>query len=291
KNKEKFLFSYNVYKNQGIWKIIFGVTIIYFAISLSPLKDVLFNRPNVALLETKRNILSLIDNKATVTAEAAFLPQLSSRPVAHTLFYAYFGKNQFAARDFIMPEVDYILVDYAEFLTIIAEKNSTGFLQPFKEKMPENWRKVIANYSLVKAKDNVYLWQNKNLSPETDLPLYQVDPKPSDLVAEDFLLSSSFEDINGFRTLKIDLQKIDLQGKELFIRFYQGKEYYDMSLDYGLWPVAEWSDNTINTFYYYPGDGVDSFEIFSWYGTNKLGGLKDLVVDKKIFSLSDKITF
>ncbi|RJQ33792.1 DUF2079 domain-containing protein, partial [Candidatus Parcubacteria bacterium] len=32
KNKEKFLFSYNVYKNQGIWKIIFGVTIIYFAI-------------------------------------------------------------------------------------------------------------------------------------------------------------------------------------------------------------------------------------------------------------------
>jgi len=290
RNKEKFWLSQKIYKHYDIFKVIFVVAIIYFFIFLSPAWPILFDRPNQRLLDVKRNISSLVNEEASLVAEASFLPSMSKRPQAYPVFYSYFGKNQFANKDFIMPDVDYILVDYSQFLEVLAEKNITGFLQPFKDKMAENWRKKIKDYALIKVQDNIYLWQNKQENPMTDWPLYETRAKTPDDLGDELLLSYSLSDEEA-RVLKISLQKVDLAGRELLIRFYEGDAYYDMSLDYGLWPMADWPDDSINTFYYYPGQTVDAFEIFSWYGGNKLGHLKELIVDKKVFSETEKIIF
>ncbi|PLX24715.1 hypothetical protein C0580_04350 [Candidatus Parcubacteria bacterium] len=287
KNQEKFWASKTIYNNKGVAQIILGVTVVYFAIFLSPAKDVLFYQPNENLINIKKDFISIIEDKNRITAEASFLPHLSNRPVSYPLFYSYFAKNQFAARDFDMPEVDYILVDYSQFLGIVAEGHTTGYLQPYIEDIPKNWRRTLEdNYVLIKAKNNIYLWQNKSQASSEILPLYQTQSK-SEVESDSMLLAWERSD-NG---LRLDLQKTDQEHDEFLIRFYQGDEYFDVPLDYGIFPMYEWSDSDLLRFYYYPDESVDSFQIFSWYGSNKLGLIKELVVDKILTEESEKITF
>lgn len=287
KKQQRFLGSQTIYNNKGIAQIILAITILYFAIFLSPVKDVLLYQPNKNLVDIKKEFISTIDDNSRLTAEASFLPHLSSRPISYPLFYSYFGKNQFAARDFVMPEVDYILVDYSQFLGIVAEGHTTGYLQPYIDDMPKNWRKTLEdNYVLTKAHNNVYLWQNKSQASSEILSLYQTQSK-SEVENDSMLLAWEMSD-NG---LRLDLQKTDQEHDEFLIRFYQGDEYFDVPLDYGIYPMYEWSDSEMVSFYYYPDNSVDSFQIFSWYGSNKLGLIKELVVDKILTQETEKITF
>jgi len=112
--------------------------------------------------------------EAEVVTSLNLLPQLSNRQTLYPLSYAYFGSGQFAFTNFDLPPVDYILVDYNQFISILIDAQDSPFLQEDLETIPEKWQEKMQDYKLVKAKDNMYLWADKNNTEyETELFFYQ----------------------------------------------------------------------------------------------------------------------
>ncbi|MBT7228603.1 DUF2079 domain-containing protein, partial [Candidatus Parcubacteria bacterium] len=286
KNKERFLGSDLIYKNKQAFFIISGFTVLYFLIFLSPVKSIVFADYNQERQNINQGFVSMIGEQDRIIAESTFVPQLSSRKDLHALSYSYFGVSQFAGFEFKAPEVEYILVDFSQAMSILTEKHQNQLLLEHKENMASNWREYLNDYNLIKASNNVLLWQNKKNNPNVEnLDLFARQIKLDEFDSLDFLVENQYSDNH----LKLTFQKTHAEEKEYLVRFYKEDYFYDVVLDYMMFPEKEWADNELISFYYYPDQQVESFQIFSWYGQNKFGKRKQLVVDIDVEPESDKI--
>ena len=107
KKRQNFWGSKFIYNNLKISSLIFAVTVIYFLIFLSPIKNILFYDQPANNIDKKQEFLSVLPERASVAAQVNFLPHLSSRQTIYPISYAYFGRNQFASQKFVFPQVDY----------------------------------------------------------------------------------------------------------------------------------------------------------------------------------------
>ncbi|PIR06608.1 MAG: hypothetical protein COV55_03735 [Candidatus Komeilibacteria bacterium CG11_big_fil_rev_8_21_14_0_20_36_20] len=281
KKRHKFFGSQYIYSNWSISKIILLVTIIYFAIFLSPVKSMLVRHYSLSERVARQNFLAIISNQANLAVEDSLLPNLSSRPVIYPVSYAYFSQSQFAAQSFNLPPVDYILFDYSRFFSTLISKNTRFYLQKYKDKMPAHWRNILADYNLVKIDQNLFLWQNKKSAESGDLDLFEINKKPNQFYSSSFLVGTEWGDKEN-RVLKLTFQKPVGQAQDYLIRFYQGERYFDLPLDYGLLSVPEWSDEELVTFFYYLDGSVEGYQIFSWQGVNKLGLVREIFIDLEL---------
>jgi len=78
------------------------------------------------------------------------------------------------------------------------------------------------------------------------------------------------------------------QGNYL-LRFYSSEHSYDIPLGYGILPPANWQQDKLYTFYYYPSEDIRSWQIFAWQGENKLGYQKEIIADLELTAITEKI--
>lgn len=218
-------------------------------------------------------IINSIPADASVCADPSLLSSLSSRKSLYNIDYVYYGKSQFAERDFVLPSVDYIFLDMSQFIATINGRNSwelTKYGDPLAT--PDNWKKTLENYNLIEATDNVFLWQNKNITTKINLPYFEsrpVDGTDSSLVKEWFLTKKGEQ-----KLLKIVYN--NLNSNNYLVRFYQQGKYWDLPFDYGLYSLAQKNAGQTFAAYYYINNQVDSFEIYHYKGYNVLGDWSNL---------------
>ncbi|MFA5127057.1 MAG: DUF2079 domain-containing protein [Patescibacteria group bacterium] len=287
--REKFLGSGVVYNNFGFFKFIFIFTLLYFAVFLSPARHILARTYPAGYHEQVVSFLQEIPDTAIATAQVNLLPALSNRSTLYNLDYAYFGVSQFVFTEFEMPEVDYIVVDYNDFLTTLSEAQKAP-TRAYWPNMAKHWRQILSGYGLVRAENNMYLWQNKKFSQRPELKLYDFSALPDKI--EQGMVVYGQRQIDGDRSvLKISYQKTGDQEKNYLVRFYRGEYYFDLPLDYGLLPVKDWPDDKLVNFYYYPEVAVDSYQVFYWSGDNKLGQINEVYLDAKLEPLGGRVSF
>ncbi len=288
--REKFAGSSLIYHNLGFAKCMLIFALVYFTVFLSPARYILAKTYPARYHQRIASFLDNIPATASVTAQVNLLPALSNRPTLYNLDYAYFGVSQFVFTEFEMPEVDYIVVDYTDFLTTLSEaqKAPTSSYWPG---MAEHWRQILSGYTLVRAEDNMYLWQNKKIGQQPELKLYDIGDKVDDQKNGGFLVDSQRQIIADRQTLKLTFQKIDSQDTSYLVRFYQGKYYFDLPLGYGLLPSKDWPSDKLVSFYYYLDQSVSGYEIFSWQGDNKLGHINEVYLDAKLQPVGERVSF
>mgnify|MGYP003972475365 CR=1 FL=1 len=297
KNKKKFLFSKHIYANGNIIKFIFIFTIIYFSITLSPIKYIFNTFQSSEVIALKKEFLSQIPNEASVMSDAGFASVLSNRQSLYPMLYSYLARTQFYTHPFEMPEVDYILWDNEDFFDILVQVDgSVEFikkrkLEPSKLPVAEHFRILLDDYNLIKIKNGILLWQNKKLGKDINsIILYNVENKEINFDNEDFFVDYNFEKEVKQNILSLTFQKKQEESIMYLVRFYKDEEYFDVALDYGILPEKYWEDNYLYTFYYYLSKDVQAYQVFEWKGNNTFGKYKEVIVNKQINPKTDIIS-
>ncbi len=288
KNKKVFWGSKIIYNHKALFYFFLFFSAIYFSLTLSPIRGMAFYNYDKQKITEAKDFFLYIKDEEVVATQASFIANLSSRSFIYPLHYAYFGSGQFAYSDFDLPRVDKILLDTDDFVALLVERETSPLLQDDKRAMPTNFRRVLEDYNLTQAKNNYLLWEDKAKSSR-NLKLYNIIDKPEDVNLENFLIEQTIVANLDKKSLKLSFQKHSEDYTNYIIRFYRGNYYYEVPLDYGLLPEFEWKDDKLYEFYYFPDENVESFEIFSWIGENKLGHIREVVSDLEVLSVVDKI--
>ena len=293
--KQKFIFNKFIIRNSHLGIILFVFTVFYFSIFLSPVKNILFDSQNLEVHNNTQDFIKQMPPEASLVSSASLAPALSNRTDVYLLQYSYLERTQFYLEDFIFPEVDYILIDTEDMLTVLAYANDNQqlFNREFKHiKIPDDFRQRLDNYVLIKAKNNLLLWQNKKLVQAQDfLPLYEFIKKPQNFAKQNFIVSTDYLEQNNNNILSITYQSIALENKDYLVRFYSDDYYFDVPLDYGLYPVRDWPANSLVQFYYYLTKDIKAYQLLAWQGNVKLGPLREAKLDLNLKPISDKINF
>lgn len=291
KKDDAFWASKYLYKEKKIGIYFFILAIAYFSFFMSPVRATLFKKYDRENIKIKQEFVSQIPKDASIMISGGMDTNLSSRHIIYPLQFSYYGRTQFYLNDFNLPPVDYILIDMEDFLYILSGLEDTQVyfnritaeVSNSYEDISLNFRKKFNNYNLIKVKDNILLWQNKELiGSQYNLPLYDFEPKSKDFNSADFLVYSDYLEQDDTNILKITYQKIRPDGDKFLLRFYKENSYFDIPLDYGLWPIKDWPQDELISFYYYLDRDVGSYQLFSWSGSNQLGDSKDVALHKKL---------
>ena len=88
--------------------------------------------------------------------------------------------------------------------------------------------------------------------------------------------------------LELNLQKID-DDSDYLVRFYYSGNSFDTLLDYGILPIREWPEDKLVSFYYYPDNNVESFQIFKWSGINRLSDIRNIETELILLPITEEI--
>ncbi len=265
-NSHSSIFTKIIHGHKNFFLIIFILSQVFFFIFISPVINTLMIKYPKNYQETK--IIDQIPTDASMAVDHSLLPQFSLRTNIYTIDSTYHGKSPFAERDFILPPVDYIVINMNHFLATINGRNAAYYWErgdPFA--MPDNWEKTLADYNLVYAQDNLYLWKNKKISDNTTLPYFEY--QVTDQNGSSPIKGWSLEKVNNQNILKVSYN--NLNSNYFLIRFYQQDYFWEMPFDYGLYSLARKQDGQSITIYYYLSKEVDSFELYHYQGKNILG--------------------
>lgn len=301
KKQEKFYFSKYVYKEKKLAIYFFVVAILYFSFVFSPVKYMLVQKYDQANIKLKQEFIKQIPETASLMISGGLDANLSSRKIIYTLQHSYFARTQFFIRDFNLPELDYILIDTDDMFNVLAlskykeeefdiniSKDNPP-LNTYKD-MASNFRKRFDSYDLIKAYNNLLLWQNKKLNKDQEvLPLYEFQARPLNFDKQDFVVSADYLKEEEYNILKISYQKKSAEDKDYLLRFYKDSSYFDLPLDYGLYPIKDWSSDSLMSFYYYLSKDVKSYQIFSWTGEGRLGDMRDVALDKELIAVTGEM--
>lgn len=293
KEKKIFIFSAVIINNKNFFIVLFVFTVCYFSIFLSPVKNILFNSYSTDFRNNRQDFINQIPPEASLVVSAGLAPALSSRTDIYPLQYSYLGRTQFYLTDFEFPTVDYILIDMKDMFDILsyAKDKEDFYNKEFKHiQIPGDFRKRLNDYVLIKVANNLLLWQNKSLSAsKKSLSLYKFEDKPLNFNNSNFIISSDYLEQVDYNVLSITYQKIHQVDKNYLVRFYKDDYYFDLPLDYGLWPVKDWPSDNLVSFYYYLNQDVKAYQIFSWQGDVKLGAIRDAQVEFDLKPVQERL--
>ena len=280
------LHSLKFSKHKSFIYLLLATTVIYLAIFLSPIKSLLTYPFDKQGLDYRQEVLEQIGDQATIAASTSFLPDLSSRETVYPVSYSYFGGGQFLIEDFDLPLVDYILIDYKNFFVDMAATNATFFSTERKVMMNSRWGDKLQKYSLIWAKNDILLFQNKEQVAE-GLFLTEVLSEQEEQFKDNYnlIFDSYFDNQNNILELKLNS---NLLSDKHLIRFYRDDYYFDLPLAYSLFSAeSDVIDKTIMVKYYLSSD-VKSYQVFTWQAENILGLVGEALSDFKLQSIIDQ---
>jgi hypothetical protein len=270
KISDRYLF---IFKYKFLFLLIFIFSFVYFGL-VAFLDAVGDTDKLVKNYRSDRMVISqLIPEEASICTNPSMMSHLSLRQLMYHSDYAYYGEIPSGEAIFNLPSVDYIFLDMSDFMASIIYRNKASLrgLTDVAE-IPDRWLDVLSGYNLITAQDNIFLWQNKDLPSEKNLPYFEL--VPIDNSDGSLVKSWSLQQLFEQRALKVFYN--NLSSNNYFIRFYQSGKYWDMPFDYGLYSLAQKKAGQTVVAYYYINDDVDSFEIYHYKGYSILGEWSNL---------------
>lgn len=265
--------------------ILLCITVVYLAIFLGPVKNFLAHQFDNKTIEYKKYLLSQIPPEAKVAVSSDFLPALSSRQYVYPLNYAFFGYSQFLLEPFILPQVDYLLIDFEDFMIDVVAKESKNFLTEHKEVMNDGWRKTLSNYDLIAVEKNIFFFKKKTEGQQS-LFLAELTDFSELENNKNFLLDYNFFAEDNILEIFVNS---NLYIENSLIRFYSQDEYFDLPLDYAMFSKKFLDDNKAMKIHYYLPKEIKAFEIFSWSGTNMVSLINNAVPVFQLEKLQSKV--
>jgi uncharacterized membrane protein len=280
---QKFLNFWQKYKDVVILILVVGF--VYNFLVLGPLIPLIkgLTTTDYQEVKLKKEFLQEIPKNASLATTFDLIANLSSRPKLYSLHYLFLGKEQYMLKDFPIPaDLQYILINFEDF---------SAYSALYEKSLPEiyyqgddNLRKLLAekNFKLIKAEQNLGLWQ-KN-SSALEISLYQIydkiQPKIENLASQN--LNSQIEFLGSNKKEKITslyFQALTKIEKNYFIQINDGL----YPLGYGLYPTSEWRPQQIIELNFFNLPPIKNARILNSTGGLELNGLGSnyVVWDKK----------
>ncbi len=249
--------------NKKIFIIILITAGIYSAFTLGPISAIFNNFSKESELadfsKEEWTLIEKIPNDVEVISSYKFLPQLSGRKNIYSLNYIFIGKQQFSDKDFpISDDVDYILIDFDDFITFNIQFPGTAWTAPHYKTGDDRIRKLLneGRFGVLEVVGNTVLFK-KNYSNQ--IKLYEIFDKTDSLEFPQKVLDKSlngkikFIGYNSNSALfeyQFFWQALDKMEKNyaLQIEVMQGSEIIykkNYPVAYGLYPSSEWHKNQI----------------------------------------------
>lgn len=285
-----FIFGISDLKNN---KKVLGVVILtafYITYFISPVKGTLLKDIDQKKVELKNEILATIPVDASLLITANMITQVSNRATVYLFRYHYTKKSQFFLADFNLPLMDYIFIDYEDFISqrISAERDGVC-PKELVPKMAPGFRESFKDYSLIRVNDNLLLWQDKAKATEAALVLYEIEERVTyDEENLELIVEQDIELNEGGKTLSVVFHSEPV-NRDYFIRFYKKDYYYDLVYNYGLFNYFEWAENKFIRFFYYLDNDVDSYQIFEYSAVNYMNETNRVEAVKEIESITEII--
>ncbi|MCB9803101.1 DUF2079 domain-containing protein [Candidatus Nomurabacteria bacterium] len=284
-----FIFSFQKiikFKNKSFIYLLLFVTVIYLDLFLSPVKQVFLYPKQESFITAKQEMIKTLGSDKTLAVSASFLPALSTREKIYAVNYSYFAKSQFAKKDFILPDVDYILLDYSDFIADLLEKETNNLLASQRPKMNDRWKALLDNYHLEKIDHDLFLFSKKTAEDQEKYRLLDFIERPDNLPNKLILNQEYIVDKD---VLSLEFNP-DFFAENYLIRFYAQDFFYDLPLDYALISKAFLDKQKVIKLNYYLSSEIKAYQVFSWSGENKLGLIGEVVPDLQIKTLNEKIS-
>jgi len=154
-NKKFKKFHLELYKK--IAPVALVIAIVFLNINFGPWKELKYKNENV---EFENYLINQIPENSAVVSSAKFFPKLISKTNVYSLERAFWGHKQFSEQKYIVPAVDYVLIDQEELVSYELKKNKRQYYfknYPFGY---NNLEKIIAdnNLVLIENQNNYYLF-------------------------------------------------------------------------------------------------------------------------------------
>ena len=312
--------SLNHKKIQNKIKIILFLLILvqfYIGYFFGPLAAIAGqNKKAIANLENNeenKKVLSLIENDKALSGSYRFMPWLSSRETAYHNKLTFLGKKHLSTADFLLPQVDYLLLDAADMIEFYLHFTNRISFSRLYWGGAKNMRETITRLNLqpIYQSDSLILFKKdaaladseaaapvspalgKTSAPNTQLPYEIIATAPlSDeirnfgqielitLRKENNVLAMWWrakEKINDDYFLELEMR--DVYGKIIFVKIYPPA--------YGLLPTHDWpAGQIVKISQILPNipQAVDwQLRLLKIKGDIELGPLNDtrLIIDKK----------
>lgn len=144
-------------------QILYGIIVLATVYSAGAYGSVLpavttWSMPN--LIEEKQDLIKQIPKDAAVATTYDLLPTLSSRQYVYLFPYAAIGKNQFALRDYPLPEnTEYLLIDWDDMVLAQMHFSQNKAFAPFADNVSDSLSAILKDFTLVDARHSLTLWK------------------------------------------------------------------------------------------------------------------------------------
>jgi len=264
----------NLYKKyQDIILLIICLALVYNFLALGPLlpfikKVFTTDYQQVAL---KNEFIKKIPATASLIAPYDLIPNLSSRAKLYSLNYAFLGKQQYDAGDYIIPnDTQFLLINFDDLLTYHIQYEVSA--KNFYDQGPANLRNLLEqkNFQLVLANKNLALWEKEYQS--TAAPLYQTLDKLPELQTYNAQKLDALEFLGANQNnnqLSLYFKAEDKIAQNYFIVL--NKQIYP--LGYGFYPTSKWQSNQLVQINFFGLPTIKKAELINVSGSLELDGL------------------
>ena len=153
-----------IFKEKTLTTLIILTAIIYSSILMGPLtgslNKIAQNKLTLSDTLTKKEILAQIPDNASVAATYEMLTPLSTRQNIASLNYVFLGKQQFATKNYTLPEnTKYLAIDFTDLLTYQLQYKNNSFFKKQYQFAINNWPTIFTDFGLITIKDSLALFE------------------------------------------------------------------------------------------------------------------------------------
>lgn len=280
----------NFYKNnKDVVVIIIVIILMYNFLVLGPFIPFVkaIANTNYDQVRIKNEFSKQIPDNGSLITGYDFITNLSSRQKLYSLNYAFLGKKQYNAGDYIIPDdTQYLLLNFYDFV---------GFNLQYKVSVPkyyykgdENMRKLLEdkNLHLKMIYKNIGLWE-KDYEDKSPL-LYEVyeNKKPDIKNRQDKTLTDQLK-FMGFNQDKDVLSLFFLATQKMEDNYMIKINQDTFMLGYGFYPTSRWEINKIVQMNFYGYTNVNTLKITDLKGGYEIDGIgssKDVIDNENILA-------
>jgi len=280
---QKFLKFWPKFNDVVVLIVIVGF--VYNLLLLGPFIPFIksLHTTDYAQVKLKKEFLREIPRHSSLAAPFDLIANSSSREKLYSVHYLFLGKEQYMLKTYPIPDdLQYVFIDFNDFSAYSALYETS--LPEIYYQGDDNLRKLLAekNFKLIKAEQNLGLWQ-KN-SSALEISLYQIynktQPKIENLANQNLNSQIEFLGYNKKENLtSLYFQALTKIEKNYFIQFNQ--DLYP--LGFGLYPTSTWQPQKIIQLNFYDLPSIKTAQILNLTGGLELNGLASnyVVWDKK----------
>jgi uncharacterized membrane protein len=273
-------------KNKDVLVVIICTAMLYNFLAFGPL--ITFIKTVITIdydqVKLKADFVSQIPKDASLITGYDFITNLSSRKNLYALNYAFLGKQQYNAGNYIIPDsTEYLLMNFNDFVGFNLQYENSA-VSKYYYQGADNLLKLITekNLHLKKVDKNIALWDKE--APLKEPLLYQeyLGKAPDIKNRQEKILTDQLKFLGyekNTEMLSLYFQATELIEQNYLIRI-DDKIY---PLGFGFFPTSNWQKDSIVRLNFYNLKNPQIAQILNitgGYEVDGIGSIKD-AIDKE----------